>query len=47
MRDKITNMVAVFVPLAFIGGYSQGGIGLAIGAAVFWGIVFLLVRPKY
>jgi hypothetical protein len=47
MRDKFANILAVFVPLAFIGGYSQGGIGLAIGAAVFWGIVFLIVRPKY
>jgi hypothetical protein len=47
MRDKFATMAAVFVPLAFIGGFSQGGIGMAIGSAVFWGIVFLFVRPKY
>jgi hypothetical protein len=46
MREKFANMAAVFVPLAFIGGFSQGGVGMALGAAVFWGIVFLLVRPK-
>ena len=47
MRDKLATVAAVFVPLAFIGGFSQGGIGLALGAAVFWGIVFLFIRPKY
>ena len=47
MRDKFATVSAVFVPLAFIGGFSQGGIGMAVGAAVFWGIVFLLVRPKH
>ena len=47
MRDKLANLTAVFVPLGFIGGYSQGGIGLGIAAAVFWGIVFLFVKPKY
>jgi hypothetical protein len=46
MRDKFATVAAVFVPLAFIGGLSQGAIGLAIGSAVFWAVVFLLVRPK-
>jgi hypothetical protein len=35
MRDKFATVAAVFVPLAFI------------GSAVFWAVVFLLVRPKH
>jgi hypothetical protein len=46
MRDKFATISAVFVPLAFLGGFSQGGVGLAIGGAVFWAVVFLVVRPK-
>jgi hypothetical protein len=47
MRDKFATVAAVFVPLGFIGGLSQGSIGIAIGSAVFWLVVFLFVRPKY
>ena len=47
MRDKFATVSAVFVPLAFIGGFSQGGIWLGLGSATFWAIVFLVVRPKY
>lgn len=46
MRDKFAMVAAVFVPLSFIGGFSQGGVGMAIGSAIFWAVVFLLVRPK-
>ncbi len=46
MRDKFATVAAVFVPLGFIGGIVKGSIGVAIGSAIFWGIVFLIVRPK-
>lgn len=46
MRDKFATVAAVFVPLGFIGGLMQGSIGIAIGSAIFWAVVFLLVRPK-
>jgi|MesohylFT_1024984.scaffolds.fasta_scaffold165168_2 hypothetical protein len=47
MRDKFATVAAVFVPLGFIGGITQGSIGIAIGSAIFWAVVFLLVRPKH
>jgi hypothetical protein len=47
MRNKFATVAAVFVPLGFIGGLSEGSIGIAIGSAIFWGVVFLLVRPKH
>ena len=47
MRRKLAMVAAVFVPLGFIGGLSQGGIWMAIGGAAFWAVVFLIVRPKY
>ena len=47
MRDKFATVVAVFVPLGFIGGLTQGSIGVAIGSAIFWAVVFLVVRPKH
>lgn len=47
MRDKFATVAAVFVPLGFLGGLSQGSIGLAIGSAITWAIIFLIVRPKY
>ena len=46
MRDKFATMAAVFVPLAFIGGISQGSVGFAIAGAIFWAVIFLLVRSK-
>ena len=45
MRSKFATVAAVFVPLGFIGGLTQGSIGVAIGSAVFWAVVFLVVRP--
>jgi hypothetical protein len=47
MRNKFATIAAVFVPLGFIGGLTQGSIGLAIGSAVTWAIIFLIVRPRY
>jgi len=47
MRDKFATVSAVFVPLAFIGGISQGGIWLGIASAMFWAIVFLIVKAKF
>lgn len=46
MRDKLANVAAVCIPLAFIGGWSQGGIGMAIGSAFLWSIIFAVIRPK-
>jgi len=46
MRNKFATVAALFVPLGFLGGIFQGNIFLAIGSAIFWGIIFLLVRPK-
>jgi hypothetical protein len=46
MRNKFATVAAIFVPLAFVGGLSQGGIGLALGSAIFWAVIFLVVRPK-
>jgi hypothetical protein len=47
MQEKFATVAAAFVPLGFIGGLTQGGIGLAIGSAIFWAAVFLVVRPRY
>ena len=47
MRSKFATVAAVFVPLGFIGGLTQGSIGVAIGSAVFWTIVFVVIKPKY
>ena len=35
MRSKFAMIAAVFVPLGFLGGLSQGSIGLGIGSAIF------------
>ena len=47
MRDKFATVAAIFVPLGFIGGITQGSIAIAIGSAIFWAIIFLIIRPKY
>jgi hypothetical protein len=47
MRDKFATVAAVFIPLGFLGGISQGSIGIAFGSAITWAIIFLIVRPKY
>ena len=47
MRNKFATVAAVFVPLGFIGGLTQGSIGIAIGSAIFWAVVFLVVRTKH
>ncbi len=46
MKNKFATVAAIFVPLGFIGGLIQGSVAIAVGSAVFWGIVFLVVRPK-
>lgn len=46
MREKFAVVAAVFIPLGFLGGLSQGSVGLAIGSAVIWTIIFLMVRTK-
>lgn len=46
MRSKFATVAAVFVPLGFIGGLTQGSIGVAIGSAITWAVIFLIVRPK-
>ena len=47
MRDKFARVAAVFIPVGFLGGIFQGNIGLAIGSAVTWTVIFLIVRPKH
>ena len=47
MNNKIANVAALFVPLGFIGGISMGSIWVGVGSAIFWAVVFLVVRPKY
>lgn len=47
MRDKFATVAAIFVPLGFFGGLSQGSIWLGIASAILWAVVFLVVRPKY
>ena len=46
MRSKFATVAAFFVPLGFIGGLTQGSIGVAIGSAITWAVIFLIVRPK-
>ena len=46
MSSSFTTMAAVFVPLGFIGGLLQGSIGIAIGSAIFWGVVYAFLKSK-
>jgi len=46
MRNKFATVAAVFIPLGFLGGILQGSIGLAVGSAITWAVIFLIVRPK-
>ena len=46
MRNKFATVAAVFVPLGFLGGIVQGSFGIAVGSAIAWAIIFLIVRPK-
>ena len=46
MQSKFAMVAAAFVPLGFLGGIFQGNIGVAIGSAIFWAVVFFLIRPK-
>lgn len=46
MRDKFATVAAIFVPLGFLGGILQGSIGVAIGSAIIWATIFLIVRPR-
>jgi hypothetical protein len=43
----LATVAALFVPLAFIGGITSDGFWVGAGSAVFWFIVFMVVRPKY
>jgi hypothetical protein len=47
MRNNLSTIAAVFIPLGFIGGLLQGSFWTAIGSAIFWAIIFLIVKPKY
>ena len=46
MQSKLAMVAAVFIPLGFLGGVLQGSIGIAIGSAIFWAVVFFLIKPK-
>ena len=46
MRNKFATVSAIFVPLGFLGGITQGSFGIAVGSAITWAIIFLIVRPK-
>jgi hypothetical protein len=46
MRNKFATVAAIFVPLGFLGGIAQGSFGIAVGSAITWAIIFLIVRPK-
>jgi ABC-type transporter Mla maintaining outer membrane lipid asymmetry permease subunit MlaE len=46
LKDKFATVAAVFIPLGFLGGLLQGSILLGIGSAIFWAIIFSIVRPK-
>ncbi len=46
MRDKFATVAAIFIPLGFFGGWAEGGIGMGVGSAVLWALIFALVRPK-
>ena len=46
MRNKFATVAAVFIPIGFLGGIFQGSIGLAVGSAITWAVIFLIVRPK-
>ena len=46
MQNKFAIVSAVFIPLGFLGGIFQGSIEVAIGSAIFWAVVYFVVRPK-
>jgi len=46
LKDKFATVAALFIPLGFLGGLFQGSILLGIGSAIFWAIIFSIVRPK-
>jgi len=46
MQSKWSIVAAAFIPLGFLGGILQGSIGVAIGSAIFWAVVYFFVRPK-
>jgi hypothetical protein len=35
-----------FIPLGFIGGWMQFGIGIGITSAIFWAVIAYLTRAK-
>jgi len=46
VKSKLAMVAAAFIPLGFLGGTLQGSIGIAIGSAIFWAVVFFLIKPK-
>jgi hypothetical protein len=46
IRNFLTNVSVAFVPLGFLGGLLDGNLALAFASAIFWFIVFLVIRPR-
>ena len=46
IRNFLTNVAVAFVPLGFLGGLLDGSLQIAFGSAIFWFIVFLIIRPR-
>ncbi len=46
IRSFLTYVAVAFVPLGFLGGLMDGSLQIAIGSAIFWFIVFLVIRPR-
>lgn len=46
IRNFLTNVAVAFVPLGFLGGLLDGNLTLAFASAIFWFIVFLVIRPR-
>jgi hypothetical protein len=46
IRNFLTNVAVAFVPLGFLGGLLDGNLALAFASAIFWFIVFLIIRPR-
>ncbi len=46
IRNFLTNVAVAFVPLGFLGGLLDGNLAVAFGSAIFWFIVFLVIRPR-
>jgi hypothetical protein len=38
------SIAAIFIPLGFIGGLTMGSIWIAFGSAVFWAVVYFVIK---